>query len=279
MSEITSPPTKTRMEPTLVAPDTFLIHDHDGEGAAPVSVALNSMVIRAAEPVVVDTGMAENRDQYLADVFSIVEPEDIRWVFVSHDDVDHTGNVNDLMALAPNATLVVNWFVVTRMSSTLEVPPSRQRWVGDGETLDVGDRVLTAVRPPIFDSPTTRGLFDPTTGVYWASDAFATPMDRPVQTVEELDHDFWLQGIHTFDNYISRWLPLVDDARFQATVSRVEALGATVICGCHTPAVGGAKVAAALAATRQSPTAAFEEEPDQVALEAIQAALAEGTAA
>ena len=32
--------TKTRLAPTLVAPETFLIHDHQGEGSAPVSVAL-----------------------------------------------------------------------------------------------------------------------------------------------------------------------------------------------------------------------------------------------
>lgn len=70
--------TKTRFEPTRIAPETFLIHDHHGEGEAPVSVALNAMVIRGAEPVVVDTGMMENRDQYLADVFSLVEPDDIR---------------------------------------------------------------------------------------------------------------------------------------------------------------------------------------------------------
>src|SRR4051794_22192415 len=108
-------PTKTRLTPTPIAPDTFVVHDHSGEGTAPFSVALNTMVIRAREPVVVDTGMAENRDQYLADVFGIVEPEDIRWVFISHDDVDHTGNVNALMDLAPNATLVVNWFMWERM--------------------------------------------------------------------------------------------------------------------------------------------------------------------
>ena len=99
METITHP--KTRFEPTEIAPDTFLIHDHQGEGTGPVSVALNTMVIRAAEPVVIDTGMKENRDQYLADVFSLVEPEDIRWVFISHDDVDHTGNLNALMELRP----------------------------------------------------------------------------------------------------------------------------------------------------------------------------------
>ena len=171
---------KTRYEPTEIAPDTFVIHDHHGEGQAPVSVALNTMVIRGAEPVVVDTGVADNREQYLADVFSLVEPDDIRWVFISHDDIDHTGNLNALMELAPNATLVVNWFMAERMGGALEVPPTRQRWVGDGERIDVGDRTLLAVRPPIFDSPTTRGLFDPTTGVYWSSDSFATPMLQPV---------------------------------------------------------------------------------------------------
>ena len=154
----------TRFEPTEVAPETFLIHHHHGEGVAPVSVGLNSLVIRAAEPVVVDSGMPANREQYLADVFSLVEPQDIRWVFLSHDDVDHFGNINALMEQAPNATLVVNWFMTERLGEVLEVPPHRQRWVNDGETLDVGDRRLLAVRPPVYDSPTTRGLYDPTTG-------------------------------------------------------------------------------------------------------------------
>jgi flavorubredoxin len=273
MSEIT----KTHLEPTLIAPDTFLIHDHEGEGTAPVCVPLNSMVIRGAEPVVVDTGMAENREQYLADVFSLVEPEDIRWVFISHDDVDHTGNLNALMERATNATLVTNWFMITRMGATLEVPPTRQRWVGDGEGLDVGDRILRAVRPPIFDSPTTRGLYDPTTGVYWASDSFATPMPHPMATVAGLDDEFWLGGMTTFDNYISPWLDLVDDARFQATVDRIEALQPTTLVGCHTPAIGATRVAKAIANTRRSPGATFDTEPDQTTLELIQATLTEAS--
>lgn len=268
-------PTKTRFEPTEIARDTFLIHDHQGEGEGPVSIGLNSMVIRAAEPVVVDTGMAENQEQFLADVFSIVEPDDIRWLFISHDDVDHTGNVNALMAAAPNATLVVNWFITERMGQSLAVHPARQRWVGDGEGLDVGDRTLRAIRPPVFDSPTTRGLYDPTTGVYWGSDGFATPMPVPVTQVTDLDQAGWLHGINTFDRYVSPWLELVDDRRFQATVDRIEALAPAVIAGCHTPAITGRdQVAAALSATRRSPSADVPAQPDQAVLQQIQQALA-----
>ena len=272
-------PTKTRFAPTQVAPETFLIHDHQGEGQGPVSVALNTMVIRAAEPVVVDTGMAENRDQYLEDVFSLVEPEDVRWVFISHDDVDHTGNVNALMDACPDATLIVNWFMVERMGASLAVPPTRQRWIGDGESFDVGDRQLHAVRPPVFDSPTTRGLFDPTTGVYWASDSFATPMDRPVRDVAELDDELWIDGMTMFDRYVSPWLELVDDGRFQATVDRVAALRPSTILGCHTPVIGAGHVARAIANTRVVPTAVVPPQPDQAVLAEIQRALSPDVAA
>ena len=268
--------TKTRIEPTRIAPETFVIHNHHGEGEAPVSVALNSMLIRSAEPVVVDTGVPDNREQYLEDVFGLVDPCDVRWVFISHDDVDHTGNINALMDACPNATLVISWFMAERMGASLEVPPTRWRWLADGDSLDVGDRRLQAVRPPIFDAPTTRGLFDPATGVYWASDGFASPMLTPVRDVAELDDGFWLDGMATFDHYISPWLDLVDEAKFQRTVDRIEALRPTAMVGCHTPVIGTRHVARAIASTRRTLTAVYPAQPDQAVLEEIQRALTVG---
>jgi glyoxylase-like metal-dependent hydrolase (beta-lactamase superfamily II) len=161
---------KTRLEPTLVAPETFLIHDHQGEGTAPVSVALNTLVIRAAEPVVVDPGVAENREQYLADVFGLVEPEDVRWVYLSHDDVDHTGNVNALMDACPNATLLAHPRAAKHVVDPAKliksaeavygeaafrelygdirpVPEARVRAMADGETTRFGERTLTFLHP------------------------------------------------------------------------------------------------------------------------------------
>ena len=264
---------KTRLAPTRIAAETFIIHDHGGEGVAPVTVPFNSLVIRGAEPVVIDTGFASNRDRYFEDLFSVVEPDDIRWLFISHDDVDHTGNVNALMELAPNATLVVNWFMGERMGASLEVSPLRQRWIGDGEILDAGDRKLLAIRPPVFDSPTTRGLFDTTTGVYWASDSFATPMLHVARNVDEIDPGFWGEGMAMFNRYVSPWLELVDDAKFQKTVDRIEQLGAQALAGCHTPVIGRAHVAQALEFTRRSPDATIMPQPDQEVLDQIQLAL------
>lgn len=268
--------TKTHLAPTLVASDTFLVHDHGGEGHAAIMVPFNAMVIRGAEPVVVDTGMAENRERFLADVFSLVEPEDIRWLYISHEDVDHTGNVNALMEAAPNATLIVNNFMVERMGASLAVSPLRQRWVGDGEVLDVGDRKLITVRPPIFDSPTTRGLFDPTTGVYWSSDSFATPMLELVRNVADMDREFWVEGMTAFSQYVSPWITLTDPAKFEATVDRVEALGASTIVGCHTPVIAQPLVDEAMVTIRRAPAATVTPLPEQELLEAIQRQLLGG---
>ena len=259
--------TKTLLAPTRIAPETFLIHDHGGEGVAPVMVPFNSMVIRAAEPVVVDTGFESNREQYLEDVFSLVEPEDIRWVFISHDDVDHTGNVNELMRLAPNATLIVNWFLWERMGSTLDVPLHRQRWIGDGGSFDAGDRTLFALRPPVFDSPTTRGLYDPTTKVFWGSDSFATPMLEVTPTADVIDEAFWADGMAMFSQYVSPWLLIVDEAKFQRSVDRIAALDITTIAGCHTPALGADRVAKAIEITRRAPSATVPPMPEQELLD------------
>jgi flavorubredoxin len=262
--------TKTRLAPTWIAPETYLIHDHSGEGHAPVMVPLNSMVIRGAEPVVVDTGVVENGEQFLEDVFSLVEPEDIRWVFISHDDIDHTGNVNRLMELAPNATLVVNWFLQERMGATLEVSPMRQRWVADGEILDVGDRKLLAIRPPVYDSPTTRGLFDTSTGVYWASDAFGCPMNTVVRDVAGLDAEWFELASVSSNRWVAPWIEIARDDSFQASVDRIAALDPSVIAACHTPAIRRSHVGRAIEIMRRSPGAAALPLPDQSVLDEIQ---------
>jgi len=65
-------------EPIRVGPDAYVIRQLHGEDTAPMAVYLNSMVIKAREPVIVDTGTVANREQWMEDVFSLVEPRDVR---------------------------------------------------------------------------------------------------------------------------------------------------------------------------------------------------------
>lgn len=228
--------------PVRIAPDTHLIRQLVGEGHAPVAVPVNAMVITGSEPIIVDTGGPNNRERYLDDVFGIVDPVDVRWVFLTHDDVDHYGNLQQVLEACPNATFVSNFFIGERLSVIWDLPLHRTRWVNDGESFVAGDRTFVAVRPPVYDGPTTRGLFDTSTGVYWASDAWATPVIEQVDSVDDLDLDFWRGGFDQFAGMISPWLPLTDHARFGSEVARIRALEPTLVVGCHTPPVTGQRL-------------------------------------
>ena len=266
----------TYVPPTKVAADTFVIHSVQPALGQPLFVYLNSMVILGAEPMIVDTGTIANRTQWLEDVFSLVDPEDVRWIFLSHDDVDHTGNLDEAMTACPNAQLVCNWAMVERHTNCFDFPLARCRWVMDGEALDIGDRTLHALRPPVYDSPTTRGLFDPTTGLYWSADTFATPLPSLEAGIEDLDTEFWEFGLALFAlGAVSPWLSLVDPVKYGKYVDRVQNLDIKTVAGCHTPVIEGPFIEKAFARIRELPTIDPPPMPDQSVLDEIVAATAQ----
>ena len=263
----------TYVPPAEIARDTWLIHSVQPALGEPLFVYLNSLVIRGTEPMIVDTGTIANRRQWLDDVFSLVEPNDVRWIFLSHDDVDHTGNLDEVMSACPNAQLVCNWAMVERHTNAFDFPLPRCRWVMDGESLDIGDRTLQALRPPVYDSPTTRGLFDPTTGVYWSADSFATPLPDPKIGIADLDTEFWEFGLMLFAlGAVSPWLSLVDPDKYGRFVDRVQNLDITTVAGCHTPVIEGQFIDQAFQRVRQLPTLDPPELPNQSVLDEIVAA-------
>ena len=259
--------------PTEIAKDTFVIHQVQPALGQPIFVYINSMVILGKEPVILDTGTPANREQWLKDVFSLVEPNDVRWVFLSHDDVDHSGNLAEVMTACPNATLVCNWSMVERHTNCFDFPLDRCRWVMDGESFDVGDRTLHAVRPPVFDSPTTRGVYDPSTKVYWGVDTFATPVPEPHMGIADLDPGFWREMMWFFAaGAVSPWLTMVNPAKFSRTVDRLRSLDITTIASCHSPVLEGQFIEQALEHVASFPTLDPIPMPDQSVLEQIVAA-------
>ena len=266
----------THVPPAQIAANTWVIHSIQRALGQPLFVYLNSMVIQGAQPMIVDTGTIANRDQWLKDVFSLVEPEDVRWIFLSHDDVDHTGNLDETLSACPNAQIVCNWAMIERHTNCFDFPLDRCRWIMDGEALDIGDRTLVAMRPPLYDSPTTRGLFDPTTGVYWAADAFATPLPEPQMGIADLDDEFWTQGLTLFAfGALSPWLAMVDEAKFGRYVDGVQGLDITTIASCHSPVIEGAFIDRAFAHVRKMPSIDPPPLPDQSVLDQIIAASAQ----
>lgn len=267
------------LQPERIAPDTWLVTELF-PGAPGAHVPVRSLVITGEQPVIVDTGTSLNRRAWTEAVWSIVDPGDVCWVFLSHDDHDHVGNLLETLSACPQATLVTNWFSVERLAGDLPLPRRRMRWVNDGESFDVGDRVLHAVRPPVFDSPTTRGLFDPASGVYWAADAFASMVTPGATDAVDIDAAFWEATFMEMNAQISPWHALLDEAKFNALLHRLAAMPATTIAGAHGAVLRGDHMRRAFELLGRMPRLPEVQFPGQAALEQmLDDALAASTAA
>jgi flavorubredoxin len=266
----------THHPPLKIADDTYLIQQMQEAAIGPLWVYLHSLVIKGSEPIIVDTGTPANREQWLKDVFSIVDPGDVRWIFLSHDDVDHAGNLVQVMEACPNATLVLTWFFMERHACDVHIPFERVRWVNEGQSWRAGDRTLTALRPPLFDSPTTRGLYDDKTGVYWAVDSFALPLPGPMDDISQLDPEAWAPGIGLFNTMNSPWFELLDPAKYERHVDRVQSLDIDVIASCHSPIIKRPQVSQAFDLIRGITALPPAPQPQQADLEELMHCVATG---
>lgn len=227
---------------------------------------MNALVITGQEPVIVDTGTSDGGGQWLEDVFGLVEPADVRWIVVSHDDADHAGNLAALLAACPAAVVVCARDICERRHGVFaEIPKARRRAVDAGASLDVGDRHLLVVPPPVWDAVGTLGVLDQRTGVYWGADAFACLLpNRPVETVAELDLSCWADGMAVFGRHLlGPWFDLLDHLRFAAMCDRTRALGMTTIASAHSPLITDASIDQAFALLRDLPRAASAIRPDR----------------
>lgn len=242
------------LTPLHLGGDAWLVRSlPDGDT---LRLPLESLVLRGAEPVLIDTGAAAGRTGWWSQVEHLVDPADVRWIFISHDDADHIGNLHESLERCPSATLVTSRSTAERMQALTPLPPERCRWVDDGDWLDLPDRRLHVLRPPAYDSPATRGLFDPTSGVYWAADCFGSAVPHPVTEVADLDSDVWTDAFLLYHHLLSPWAADIEPLRWRAAVARVAALGCRVIASAHGPAVRGPLVGRALDLLSEVPTLA-----------------------
>ncbi|GAB2953767.1 hypothetical protein GCM10023080_010670 [Streptomyces pseudoechinosporeus] len=110
-----------------------------------------------------------------------------------------------------------------------------------------------AKRPPLYDNPTTRALFDPKTNVLWAVDTFATNVPTPIPEIADLSADEFRDGQFFGGRLVSPWVALLDGQKFRAVVDDFQRLDAEVIAGCHTPVLRGPQTVEAFDLLRRLP--------------------------
>lgn len=207
-----------------------------GLGFLPV----NAFVLHAAEPVVVDTGLSLPGTGFLDALAAVVDPADVRWVWLTHPDRDHTGGLFDLLEAAPQAKVVTTFLGVGEMSTERPLPLDRVYLVNPGQSLDVGDRRLAAFRPPLFDNPATVGFFDPRSRAAFTSDCFGAPLATADlaggSDVRDVPADQLRAAQLLWAAVDSPWVHGVDRARYRDSFTELRSMDPAMIFSSHLPA-------------------------------------------
>jgi glyoxylase-like metal-dependent hydrolase (beta-lactamase superfamily II) len=209
-----------------------------GVGVLPI----NAFLLMAEEPVLVDTGIGFDSPEFIDAVSSVVPLDEIKWVWLTHDDADHTGSIQRVMELAPNAKLVTHAMCALRMSSWWDVPLHRVHAIRFGDELHVGDRTLTAVAPPLFDNPMSTGLLDQSTGALFTVDAFGALLPEATQSASDVPPEALAGGMVGWATSDSPWAHITDRAKFGEVLERVRAIAPSRIFSSHLPAADGSSM-------------------------------------
>jgi hypothetical protein len=206
-----------------------------GVGVLPV----NAYVLHAEEPVLIDAGMAADGERFVDALASIIDPAALRWVWLTHDDADHTGSIQRVLELAPHAKLVTHGMSALRMASWWPVPLDRVHAIRVGDRLAVGDRTLRAVPPPLYDNPLSTGLLDEATGTLFSVDSFGALLPEATQDASEVPEDVLAGGMQAWATADSPWVHLLDRHRFGQVLEGVRRLQPSRILSSHLPAADG----------------------------------------
>jgi len=199
---------------------------------------VNAFLIRAAQPVLVDTGLRILKDSFMRNLRSRIALEDLRWLWLTHLDEDHIGNLREVLVDAPKLRVVTTFIGMGKMLLH-QLPVDRLFLLNPGQSLDIGDRKLVAVKPPSFDAPETTGLFDTQTQVFFSADCFGALMKEPAEEAGDIHPSELRDGMITWATVDAPWLQITDEGQFGKSIDIIRTLRPEVVLSHHLPPATG----------------------------------------
>ncbi|MFQ6028397.1 MAG: MBL fold metallo-hydrolase [Dehalococcoidia bacterium] len=231
-------------------------------------IPVNSFIIEAKEPVLVDTGLVLESDQFMETLRSVIDPPDLKWIWLTHTDQDHIGSLHRILEEVPQVKVITTFLGVGKMSLFAPLPLDRVHLLNPDQTINIGDRTLTAVKPPAFDAPETTGLYDDKSGVFFSSDCFGALLSSPAQNTSDIAPKDLIEGQTLWATIDAPWLHSVDQRVFGTALNSIREMSPKMVLSNHLPPASGMtdQLLKTLSGAREANPFVG---PDQAALEAM----------
>ncbi|TVR38779.1 MAG: FprA family A-type flavoprotein [Bacteroidia bacterium] len=107
----------------------------------------NSYYIDAEKKALIETSKEKFWDVYLEKLKKVGDPAEIQFIVLNHTEPDHSGNLANMLKVAPNATVVGSRLAIQYLKDFLGTE-FKHLVVKDGDTLDLGNKTLRFISAP-----------------------------------------------------------------------------------------------------------------------------------
>lgn len=113
----------------------------------------NSYLIMDEKITLVDGAKHYLSDEQIARVRSVTDFSKIAYVVVNHVEMDHSGNMPEIMKLAPQATILTNAAGEKALNDHYDTTGWKFQIIKSGDSVSIGKRTLTFVTTPMLHWP------------------------------------------------------------------------------------------------------------------------------
>lgn len=119
----------------------------------PQGSTYNSYLIMDDKITLVDGVKAYLCEEHLARIKSVVDFSKISYVVVNHVEQDHSGNIPEIMKLAPQAVIVTNAAGKMALEAHFDTTGWQYQIIKTGDTINIGKRHLSFLTTPMLHWP------------------------------------------------------------------------------------------------------------------------------
>lgn len=201
--------------------------------ATEYGTSYNSYLLKGKEKTaLIETAHLSFFDYYLENLNEITSLDEIDYIIMNHNEPDHSGSLVKLLEMNPNITVIASKAGSTFLKNITNLPDLNIQIVADGDTLDLGGRVLTFRMAPFLHWPDTMFTYVEDMGVVFSCDFLGSHYCEP-QALDTKVHDM---DAYTFsmENYFnaifSPFKPYVLDG-----LRIMDELDPLMVCTSHGP--------------------------------------------
>lgn len=155
----------------------------------------NSYFIDAEKKTIIETTKEKFWEDYLVKIDELCNPEEIEYIVLNHTEPDHSGNLKNMLRVAPNATVIGTGNAIRYLKDLMGMDFPHQV-VKNGDTLDLGNKTLRFISAPNLHWPDTMYTYLEEDQVLFTCDSFGAHFcdekmfDDKIERIEEYEYSF-----------------------------------------------------------------------------------------